>query len=245
LSHPAPAARPLFDLPALDTKTMALAGIGATFVQLPVTTTLSRLVGFDPFGPNANPVTFLLIYLIVPGIASLCWIWFFAVWREFGGWRRVGLGPPAVGWLRPALLTGAGALLLSILVLQVSLPIFGQPKGFPLGLLPGDPEAGFVYSMLFFVGVVGTAPLIEEIIYRGVLHGWLRRRLPWFISAIAAAMIHGFIHFDPAATPSLIAVFILFALLYEKTGTLWAPVTAHAIYNFLNLVAYFILPTML
>jgi membrane protease YdiL (CAAX protease family) len=232
-------------LPALDTKTMLMAALGATLVQVPLTGVMSRVTGFRAFAPDANPVEFLLIYLIIPGLVSLAWVWFFVIWREPGGWRRIGLGPPSAGWLRAALLTSLGALILSILVMQLAQPVLGRPKGFPLDLLPGDPGAGFVYSMLFFVGVVGTAPLIEEIIYRGVLHGWLRQRCPWLLSGVTAAVLHALIHFDPAAVPSLIAVFVLFAILYEKTGTLWAPVTAHAMYNLFNLVAYFFIPTIL
>lgn len=232
-------------LPALDGKTAAIVAIGATLVQIPATSTFSRMAGIQPFSVGATPVETLLIYLIGPGIASLLWIWFFGIWRESGGWQRVGLGPPLGGWLGPALWTGIGALALAYVVSRIMQPLIGQPEGLPLNLLPGDEGTGFVYSMLFFVGIAGTAPLLEEIIYRGIFYGWLRRRAHWLLAAVLTATIHAYIHFDPAAIPTLAVVFVLFTILYEKTGTLWAPITAHAVYNLLNIIAYVIVPTIL
>ncbi|MEI8294353.1 MAG: CPBP family intramembrane glutamic endopeptidase [bacterium] len=80
-----------------------------------------------------------------------------------------------------------------------------------------------------------AAPLTEELIFRGCLYGMLRqvggRIVATAVSALLFALIHGHI-------PSLAGLVILavgLALLYEKTGSLWAPILLHASFNGLSI----------
>jgi membrane protease YdiL (CAAX protease family) len=82
---------------------------------------------------------------------------------------------------------------------------------------------------------VVAAPLTEELIFRGCLYGILRqiggKFLAIAISSLLFALIHGHI-------PSLAGLVILsvgLSLLYEKTGSLWAPILLHAAFNGLSI----------
>ena len=83
---------------------------------------------------------------------------------------------------------------------------------------------------LLFVGSVLVAPLSEELFFRGYVHGVLRARLgsrAAYASAAAFAAAHAYVvHFLP-----LFFIGLLLARLYERTGTLVAPMAAHAVVN--------------
>ncbi|HEY8417982.1 MAG TPA: CPBP family intramembrane glutamic endopeptidase [Limnochordales bacterium] len=84
--------------------------------------------------------------------------------------------------------------------------------------------------VLLFVGSVLIAPVSEELFFRGYVHGVLRARLgngAAYASAAAFAAAHAYVvHFLP-----LFFIGFLLARLYERTGTLVAPMAAHAVVN--------------
>ena len=73
-------------------------------------------------------------------------------------------------------------------------------------------------------------PFLEEVAFRGVLYGGLRRAFPaptaMGFSAAIFASLHGPTNFLPVA-----ALGVLMAWLYERTGSLKAPTIAHALHN--------------
>lgn len=85
--------------------------------------------------------------------------------------------------------------------------------------------------ILMVISVVIVAPLCEEVVFRGYLYPVLKKFagpwLGWIISALVFSAAHG----------SLVALIPLFffglvmVLLYEWTGTIWAPIAAHALFN--------------
>ena len=91
--------------------------------------------------------------------------------------------------------------------------------------------AGFVLVVL--------APIAEEFFFRGFFYRALRNRLSVSTAATTVGVVFGLIHFTGAATLSLLPILALlgvtFCLLYEFTGTLYAPIALHAINNALAL----------
>lgn len=87
--------------------------------------------------------------------------------------------------------------------------------------------------------IVFAAPLAEEICFRGLLFRGFRTRLPFWLSALLAASIFGLLHYDTgvSAIPLLIFLGVVFALVYEKTQSLWPAIILHAANNAFALVA--------
>lgn len=101
---------------------------------------------------------------------------------------------------------------------------------FDADLVWGDTPMVMV-SLLEFVVL---APLFEELAFRGLLFGTLRRRFTWAtsagISAGVFALAHGY------GVMGFISVFwsgLLWAWIYEKTGSLLPSMLAHAANNLL------------
>lgn len=85
--------------------------------------------------------------------------------------------------------------------------------------------------------IVIAAPLAEEICFRGFLFGGLRKKLPMLPAALAGGLFFGLLHFTTgwSAVPVLIFLGAMFAVVYEKTGSLWPPIILHAANNGLAL----------
>lgn len=81
--------------------------------------------------------------------------------------------------------------------------------------------------------IVLLAPLAEEVCFRGMLFGGFRRdfRLP--IAAIGAGAVFGLLHYTTgiSAVPQLIVLGAIFAVVYEKTESIWPPIIFHLINN--------------
>lgn len=86
---------------------------------------------------------------------------------------------------------------------------------------------------------VYLAPLVEEVLFRGFLFGSLRRKnrlAAYVVCIICFSLYHllGYISLDPANAIYLIQYIpatILLCSCYERTNTIWAPVTLHMMVN--------------
>ena len=89
-----------------------------------------------------------------------------------------------------------------------------------------------------FMGVLAVmiAPVVEEMMFRGILYPTIKQngspRAAWWMTSLLFAAMHlNAPTFVPLAVFSLLLIF-----LYEKTGSLWASITAHSLFNFTNFV---------
>jgi membrane protease YdiL (CAAX protease family) len=85
--------------------------------------------------------------------------------------------------------------------------------------------------------VILVAPLVEELFFRGFFYRALRSRFSLALAAVIDGLFFGLIHFDFEGAdgllllPPLALIGVLFCLVYEWTGTLWAAIAMHAFNN--------------
>lgn len=91
--------------------------------------------------------------------------------------------------------------------------------------------------ILMTVAVVVVAPLCEEVLFRGYIYPALKKFagpwIGWVVSALFFSAAHG-------SVSVLIPLFffgLILVLLYEWTGSIWAPIAAHAVFNGATVVA--------
>lgn len=97
---------------------------------------------------------------------------------------------------------------------------------------------GPLQRAVFAFTAIVLAPLIEEILFRGILYRTGQQlgfpRLALFGSSIVFAAIHAsLMTFVPLAVLA-----IIFARLYDHTHRLIAPIVAHSLFNAVNFIAY-------
>jgi uncharacterized protein len=82
------------------------------------------------------------------------------------------------------------------------------------------------------LGTVVFAPVFEEIVFRGLLYATLRRRLSWPLAAALSAAIFALAHgYGAAGFGSVFASGLLWAIAYERTGSLLPNTAAHVLNN--------------
>lgn len=84
-------------------------------------------------------------------------------------------------------------------------------------------------AMLFMMAVMPAC--IEELIFRGIAYGGYRKDGTKFMSVMLSALMFGLMHMNLNQALYAFVLGILLALLYEATGSLFAPMLFHFIYN--------------
>jgi len=90
------------------------------------------------------------------------------------------------------------------------------------------------------VAIIIIAPISEELLFRGLLFGWLRRGHSLLIAAAISAFFFSLCHFDLQLIPNLFFVGIVFAISYERTRSLVPNMIGHALHNFAMVLAVFV-----
>jgi membrane protease YdiL (CAAX protease family) len=149
--------------------------------------------------------------------------------RAGSGWRAIGLRRPTARMLH--LLWQVPTILVLLLLVQgIALLLIGDPatEGRAVDTLVAD-TAPVVVAVL--VGVVLLTPLWEEVVFRGLVHGGLRRRLGPVTASVLGAAIFAACHGVPVLLPYMLTLGLSLAYLREFHRTLWAPVCMHVVVN--------------
>ena len=79
------------------------------------------------------------------------------------------------------------------------------------------------------------APLLEELLFRGVIFGGLSKKMPVWLAMALSGFLFAIIHVNAATLIPLWFLGVAFAWLYVRTGTLLAPMAVHLTFNAVNL----------
>ena len=135
--------------------------------------------------------------------------------HKFNAWSNLGLNMPKQHalyvFLKVSVVCVAGAALLYAL----------QPKWFAYITLPA-----WLHGISGLLLMVVLAPIVEELIFRGLLYRMLRERWGIFISVAVSAVFFSLVHHGMLLSPQLIGG-IIFALAYEWSRSLWVSIALH------------------
>ena len=88
--------------------------------------------------------------------------------------------------------------------------------------------------------LIGTAlviaPAAEELIFRGYIFGVLCRYVGKWWALLISALVFAAIHAHIPSLAGLFALAITLTLVYEGTGSLWAPILMHSLFNAITVV---------
>jgi uncharacterized protein len=90
----------------------------------------------------------------------------------------------------------------------------------------------FFTVLIAFISAAVISPIYEEIFYRGFLYRWLRTRMGLTGALLVSSFIFTIIHIPTFnAMPVNFFSGIIFALAYERTGSIWPSVLIHGLTN--------------
>lgn len=86
-----------------------------------------------------------------------------------------------------------------------------------------------------FALTVVLAPIIEEIVFRGVLFPAIRRRFGVLLGVVVSSLIFTLVHLNPLQMISVLPLGIYLAVMYQRTGSIYPGMLLHASWNLLVL----------
>ena len=144
--------------------------------------------------------------------------------------REIAWGAAAGVVLYPTIAIGIGLLLEFVFDLFSTTPV-EAPAQLPEGLSTGG-------EMLSIVLAIFVAPVVEELFFRGVVFRSIRDRHGFWIGAVVSAIVFGLVHYVPAPwrdaallQTAMVFTGLALAWIYERRGTIVAPMAAHMAFN--------------
>ncbi len=126
-------------------------------------------------------------------------------------------------------------------------PVLGPPQDAMLQLLRFGsdmsrlPPAGPIVLGLIVVRACVLAPLAEELLFRGALFGWLRRRLSAGLTIPLTAALFAGIHMMPLLLPVTFLFGVAAGWVRERTGSTLPFFAIHVLNNVLMLAVAYVL----
>jgi membrane protease YdiL (CAAX protease family) len=187
------------------------------------------------FGARGGALVFAVS--AVQQVALGLGIWW---WVRIHTGSSAGLGlrrePGVGGDVGAGLIAGIAALVATTALVGLLRAITGsEPPASPLG------ATGAAWEIPNALLALVTAPVCEEIAFRGFLFGGLRRRFRFVGAAAISAAVFAVIHGQPFTMPALFAAGLIQAAVYERRRSLVAPMVAHAFVNLVAVSAFFAL----
>ncbi|MDD2534758.1 MAG: CPBP family intramembrane metalloprotease [Eubacteriales bacterium] len=96
-----------------------------------------------------------------------------------------------------------------------------------------SPSIGYVWLTL---GIAILAPISEELLFRGIIQGELRRAMPEWVAVVVQAILFAVFHAQPIQIAYVMIPALALGALYAITRTIWAPIILHIAFNFLGSV---------
>jgi membrane protease YdiL (CAAX protease family) len=162
-------------------------------------------------------------------------------------WRDLGLRPLPLDY---ALRIGIAAGLAGLVAIDIIGGLLSQ-----VGLRPNQleqfqfvlSEGPLAFAILLLAAAV-VAPFVEELFFRGFLFGVYRRRQPRGLAYIVSSVLFTILHLEPnrmnvaqmaGLSVGIFLLALMLAWLYERTGSLYPGMVAHAINNATGLILFY------
>jgi membrane protease YdiL (CAAX protease family) len=191
-----------------------------------------------PFSGNAMSTVSIALLLLEPA-AIFAGIYFILIKRRGFGWADLGLRPLARGWITIALLAALGCLVLAGVVTQITDPFYESPmiNEYAQVLIPGGLTLGRAIIVILCVGIL--VPAAEELLFRGLLYGWLRQRWTALPCTLISAGLFALAHANLRMALQIFITGAVLAVLYEYSRSIVAPMVTHMAVNTTSLVIIF------
>ena len=191
----------------------ALIALPSTWIQI-----MNNGGDVSSFAPGEMTYTTTGIAMILSGIAMI-WhlIHFKYVKFNLKSFSEV---PSKTIWLSIPLIV-AGMLFINLCSEFLGLPDLMQ-----------DTFLGMSRNVFGIISITIMAPLVEELLFRGAIQGYmLRKGMKPLHAILIASAIFGIVHMNPIQIPFAFAIGMIFGWLYYRTGSLVPGIVGHFINN--------------
>ena len=191
----------------------ALIALPSTWIQI-----MNNGGDVSSFTPGETTYTTTGIAMILSGIAMIWHLIHFKYvkfnlksFSEVSG-KTIGLSIPLIV---------AGMLFINLCSEFLGLPDLMQ-----------DTFLGMSRNVFGIISITIMAPLVEELLFRGAIQGYmLRKGMKPLHAILIASAIFGIVHMNPIQIPFAFAIGLIFGWLYYRTGSVVPGIVGHFINN--------------
>ena len=191
----------------------ALIALPSTWIQI-----MNNGGDVSSFTPGETTYTTTGIAMILSGIAMIWHLIHFKYvkfnLKSFGevSGKTIGLSIPLIV---------AGMLFINLCSEFLGLPDLMQ-----------DTFLGMSRNVFGIISITIMAPLVEELLFRGAIQGYmLRKGMKPLHAILIASAIFGIVHMNPIQIPFAFAIGMIFGWLYYRTGSVIPGIVGHFINN--------------
>jgi membrane protease YdiL (CAAX protease family)/uncharacterized RDD family membrane protein YckC len=162
--------------------------------------------------------------------------------RRHAGVAALGLHRAPWRWLLAALPFTFAALVLEGITGRLSQSLFPEaPQNQCVDIRSAYEGA----LWLAIIGVAVIAPLVEEIVFRGMVFGWLRGRTPVAWAIVISAALFSLEHIGFLQLTLFLPIFtagVVLAILYHHARSIWPSFLVHGGFNLIGVLVLFTTP---
>ena len=101
---------------------------------------------------------------------------------------------------------------------------------------------GLTHNVVGVLTVALVAPLLEEVMFRGAIQGYMLRRHSPAASIVCAALVFGIFHLNPIQSVYATLIGLVFGWIYYRTGSLLSVILGHVLNNSMAVVTALVFP---
>ena len=191
----------------------ALIALPSTWIQI-----MNNGGDVSNFTPGETTITSTGLAMVLSGIAMIWHLIHFKYvkfnLKSFGevSGKTIGLSIPLIV---------AGMLFINLCSEFIGLPDLMQ-----------DTFRAMSRNVFGIISITIMAPLVEELLFRGAIQGYmLRKGMKPLHAILIASAIFGIVHMNPIQIPFAFAIGLIFGWLYYRTGSLVPGIVGHFINN--------------
>ena len=167
--------------------------------------------------------------------------WYVCGVRRGGGLRALGIGKTGFGAVALMLPVALGLTWIEGMITAPFAQLIGENRNPQIDdfLGPADTLSPERLAWLMFAAVL-VAPIVEEVVFRGLVYRYLRQRTNVAAAAIVSGALFAAVHVYLVVLPALFVFGVALALVTERFGSIVPAIALHATKNALALVALYV-----
>ena len=131
-----------------------------------------------------------------------------------------------------------------VLLASIVVSCIGEYLGFDMKAQPifdclNDPSASVGVRAALMFCAVAAAPILEELLFRGVLLSVVLKGRTFLFGALLTSLYFALMHLHAPSLLSLLVLSVGFSAGYAATGSILTPIVMHALFNVTGLLLFF------
>lgn len=194
---------------------------------------VARTVGMEAYLGSGDrlPASILVVSQASKAAALLGALWLLGLLPKRLDWSAVGLRPVRAGWLILGGIAGLGFVVTGLLLVKALIAFIPDWAGMTRSPFAFGEANGWAMSAAFLALTFAITPFAEEVFFRGFLYKWMKGHRPVWVAALVSSAIFGASHIIPPQAINAFVLSLVLIWLYEKSGSIWPAVIAHAVNN--------------